>query len=162
MNHSGSFTTERSTEEVFDLLSEPRQFSPLLQDFESMSMQDATHFTLRISVMAGQITGHADLAMELSEAARASRVQYRGQGIVAGSQIGFGVQFEIFAMEAATEVRWQGDVSVDGMLAMMAGGMIESMGRRNFDLMAERIQSRLHGDFFNAPTGTPLDPGSTF
>ncbi len=89
MNHSGSFTIARSAEEVFDLLSEPQRFAPLLQDFESMSMHDATHFTLRIRIMVGQIKGHANLAMELSEAVRASRVQYRGQGIVAGSQILF-------------------------------------------------------------------------
>ncbi len=63
-------------------------------------------------------------------------------------------------MEAATEVRWQGDFSVDGMLAMMAGGMIESMGRRNFELMAERIQGKLRETPRDASGGIPLDPGS--
>ena len=94
MNHSGTILTTRSAEDVFDLVADPQRFAPLLPDFESMSTQDATHFTLRISIVVGQISGHANLAMELREAVRPVRVEYRGQGIVAGSQLKFAMQFQ--------------------------------------------------------------------
>ena len=42
-----------------------------------------------------------------------------------------------------TAVTWQGEFSLDGMLALMAGGLIEPMGRRNFEAMAERLQNAL-------------------
>ena len=143
MNHSGTFVTTRSAEEVFDLVADLHRFAPLLPDFESMSVLDATHFSLRIAIAVGQISGHINLAMELREATRPSRVEYRGQGIVAGSELTFAMQFYIAPSEAATQVNWQCEVSVDGRLAFMAGSMIESMGRRNFALMAERLQDGL-------------------
>ena len=86
-----------------------------------MSVQDATHFTLRIEIVVGQISGHANLAMELRDAVQADRVEYRGQGIVAGSQTHFRHAVSVRSAEPETEVTWQGDVSLDGMLAMMAG-----------------------------------------
>jgi carbon monoxide dehydrogenase subunit G len=156
MNHSGTFLTTRSAEDVFDLVADPQRFGPLLPDFESMVVQDAAHFTLRIAIAVGGIRGHVNLAMELREAARAIRVGYRGQGIVAGSQLTFAMQFDFAPSEAATRVNWQGEVSVDGMLGIMAGGVIDELGRRNFDAMAERLQNRLREDMDT--TARALDP----
>jgi len=150
MNHSGTFLTNRSAEDVFDVVADPLRFGPLLPDFESLSIQDAIHFTLRISIVVGQISGHVNLAMELRDAVRPTRVKYRGQGIVAGSQLNFAMQYSIAPTEAATEVNWQGEVSVDGTLALMAGGLIETLGRTNFESMAARLQNELHEDTANA------------
>jgi len=158
MNHSGTFITARSPEEVFDLLAEPQRFAPLLPDFESMLAQDATHFNLRITIAVAQINGHANLAMELHEAVRPSRVEYSGQGIVAGSQLNFNLQFDIAASEEATTVNWRGEFSLDGMLALMAGHLLEPMGRRNFELMAERIQNGLRETSLDDPPPVPAPP----
>jgi carbon monoxide dehydrogenase subunit G len=144
MNHSGIFFTTRKPEDVFDLLADPQRFAPLLPFFESMALQDATHFSLQIAIAVGQINGHATLAMELGEVLRPSRLEYRGQGIVAGSQLNLILQFQIAPLADATEVSWQGQIALDGMLALMAGHLIEPMGRKNFELMAERLQSELH------------------
>ncbi len=143
MIHSGAFLTTRTAEGVFDLIADPQRFAPLLPDFESMSIQDATHFSMRIVIAIGQLSGHANLTMELRDAVRPRRVEYRGEGIIAGSQLTFAMQFDLEPAEAVTEVSWQGEVSVDGMLAFMAASTIESMGRRNFELMAERLQNSL-------------------
>ena len=49
-------------------------------------------------------------------------------------------------------------MTVDGMLALMAGGMIDELGRRNLDMMAERLQNRLRED--TAADAVSLEPGS--
>ena len=143
MIHSGTFLTTRSADRVFDLLADPQRFAPLLPDFESMAVQDASHFSLQIAISVAQISGHANLAMELFEAVRPRRVLYRGQGIVAGSQLELNLQFHIARSTESTEVNWQGEFSLGGMVAWMAGHLIEPMGRRNFELMAERLQNGL-------------------
>jgi carbon monoxide dehydrogenase subunit G len=157
MNHSGTFRTTRSAEDVFDLVADPQRFAALLPDFESISVQDATHFTLRIKIIVGQISGHANLAMELRAAERPSRLEYGGQGIVGGSQLNFAMQFQLDSMGSETQVDWKGEVAVDGMLAMMAGGIIDSMGRRNFEATVERLQGELRA---NAATVQDLPPDS--
>ena len=108
MNHSGTFLTPRTPDEVFKLLANPEQFAPLLPDFESAAFLDPTHFSVRIAIALGEMSGHANLAMELVEAERPASVRYRGQGIVAGSQLSLALQFRIASSEGATEVSWQG------------------------------------------------------
>ena len=70
MNHSGTFLTARSAEDVFDLVADPQRFAPTAAGFREHAIQDATHFTLRIVIAVGQIRGHVNLAMELREAMR--------------------------------------------------------------------------------------------
>lgn len=140
MTDSGTFLVRRSSDEVYELLADPQRFAPLLPDFESMAMQDATHFTLRRVIAVGEILGHANLEMQLTDCMRPSHVKYCGEGVIAGSQLRFAIEFGIGTIEGMTEVRWNGEVSLEGMLAMIAGSLIETQGRENFERMAERIR----------------------
>ena len=47
---SGEFDVKRKPEEVYDFLTDPNRFAPLLPDFQSVSVQDPTHFTVRVNV----------------------------------------------------------------------------------------------------------------
>lgn len=143
MTHSGSFSVARSPEEVFGLLSNPKWFAPAMPDFESMAIQDATHFTMRIVIAMGEIKGNANLAMELLQTSQANRIEYRGTTTIAGGPLRLAVSFQLDAQDNTTVVNWQGDVTLGGMLAMMAGTLLDTMGRQTFDRMAERLQLRL-------------------
>jgi len=144
MTHSGIVLTPRTTDEVFDLLADPRWFAPLLPNFESMAMLGPTHFSLQIAIAFGEMSGHANLEMELVEAERAASVCYRGQGIVAGSQLNLMLRFCISPTDVSTQVNWQGDFSLNGGLAFMMAGLIETMGREQFERMADRLRERLN------------------
>ena len=143
MTHSGAFSTRRTPDEVFDLLSNPERFAPLMPDFESMAMQDPTHFTMRTVIAMGEIKGYANLVMELLEASRSTRVEYRGAATIAGSQLRLAISFQISAMTEATEISWSGNVALDGMLALLAGNMVDTMGQQNFERMAQSLQRNL-------------------
>ena len=143
MMHSGSFITQRGAEEIYDLLVDPTMFAPLLPDYESMELHDASSFKLRTVISVGQINGHANLEMALTESVRPSHVTYRGEGIVAGSTIRFGIAFTLVPADSETEVQWQGEVAVEGMLAFLAGSVIDSKSRADFERMAERIKVQL-------------------
>jgi carbon monoxide dehydrogenase subunit G len=143
MTHSGIFQVACSASDVFRLLASPERFAPLLPDYESMAMLDATHFSLRTVIAIGEISGHAQLAMELKQAAPECVVEYVGEGVIAGGRLKFGIRFEIAAQEPSTEVSWRGEVTLDGMLTMLAGHLLETMGRKNFEAMAERVQQQL-------------------
>ena len=92
---SGEFTSPRTPDEVYDFLSDPNKFAPLLPDFESMSVQDATHFTVKVRVGVGNIRGSAEIKMELAEASRPHRALYKGQGTAVGSQIKISAGFDL-------------------------------------------------------------------
>ena len=157
INFSGEFTTPRAPEEVFDFLSDPNRFGPLLPDFQSMTMQDPTHFTVKVKVGVGNIRGSADLKMELSEAVKPLRAHYKGQGTAVGSQVTVSAGFDLSALPEGTKVVWQGETSIFGKLASMAGGMLEPLGRKNIQKLIEGLQTGVVGAGNCAPdSGSPL------
>ena len=162
MTHCGEFVVQRTSDEVFDLLANPERFAPLLPDFESMAIRDVTHFTLRIVIAVGQIGGHANLAMELYQIVRPTRVGYRGEGIIAGGNLRMSVDFAIAETGSAVQVHWHGAVTLDDRLGMMAGSLLESMAKRNFERMAERLQNGLHPAAPAAAAVAPAPPENDY
>jgi len=143
VTHSGTFLACCHAEAAFDLLSTPDRFAPLLPDYESMEQQDATHFTMRTVLAIGQIHGHINLTMELREASRPYRVGYRGQGIIAGGTLSFELDFRIAPVNRKTEIQWCGEVRLNGPLVFMAGDLVDTMSRQNFERMAESLRRSL-------------------
>jgi len=148
---SGEFTAPRSPEEVFEFLSDPNQFGPLLPDFQSMSRQDATHFTVKVKVGVGNIRGSAEIKMELVEAVKPLRAQYQGVGNAVGSQVTVKASFDLSPLPESTRVVWQGETSVFGKLASMAGGMLEPLGRKNIQKLIDGLQKALAERAVEAP-----------
>lgn len=140
---SGDFTSLRTPDEVYDFLSDPNKFAPLLPDFESMSMQDATHFTVKVRVGVGNIRGSAEIKMELAESSRPQRAVYKGQGTAVGSQIKISAGFDLAPVGKGTRIAWQGEAGVFGKLASMAGGMLEPLSKKNIQKLIDGLQRAL-------------------
>lgn len=162
MIHSGTFLVPCGSDAAFDLLATPEKFAPLVPDYESMAMQDATRFHLRTAIAVGKINGHANLAMELVEAARPSLIVYAGQGVIAGSKLLLKLHFTVQASNGGCVVTWQGEITLDGTLALFAGNLLDSRARLGFEMMAERVRLRLLNDTgpseTSDPSATPVPP----
>ena len=160
INFSGEFATPRTQEEVFDFLSNPNKFAPLLPDFQSMSMEDERRFTVKVKVGVGNIKGTAEIKMELAELARPNRALYLGQGTAVGSQVRVSAGFDLQPTGESTKVVWQGEANVFGKLASMAGGMLEPLGRKNIQKLIDGLQKALaepvaKENCSSAPAATP-------
>ena len=91
----GEFEIKRTPEEVHDFLTDPNKFAPLLPEFQGMTQQDATHFTVKVKVGISYIKGIADVKMELAEGDRPRRAQYKGQGAVGGGNVTMVAGFDL-------------------------------------------------------------------
>ncbi len=140
---SGEFTSPRTPDEVYDFVCDGNKFGPLLPDFESMSVEDATHFTVKLRVEVGNIRGSAEISMELREAVRPSRAQYQGRGIAVGSQIAISVGFDLSPLAEGTSIAWQGEAAVSGKLAFMAGSVLEPLSKKNIQQLMDELQRAL-------------------
>src|SRR5256885_14043408 len=94
----GEFEVQRKPEDVYDFLTDPKRFAPLLPDFQGMTQQDDTHFVVKVTVGISYIKGTAEVKMQLAEAERPKRALYKGQGTVAGGKVSLtgGVFFLVF------------------------------------------------------------------
>ena len=139
----GQFEVKRQPEEVYDFLTDPNKFAPLLPDFQGMTEQDATHFTVKVNVGVSYIKGTAEVKMELAQSERPKRAQYKGQGSVAGGNVSLTAGFDLSPDNGGTKVAWQGEAQIFGRLTSVAGGLLEPLGRKNVQKLIDGLQAAL-------------------
>jgi carbon monoxide dehydrogenase subunit G len=140
---NGEFEVKRPPEEVYDFLTDPNKFGPLLPDFQGMTVHDATHFTVKVNVGISYIKGVAEVKMELVQAERPKRAQYKGQGSVAGGNVSFAAGFDLSPVVGGTKVMWQGEAQIFGRLMSVAGGLLEPLGKKNVQKLIDGLQAAL-------------------
>jgi|ERR1700692_267648 len=140
---SGEFEVKKKPEEVYDFLTDPGRFAPLLPEFQSLLVQDTTHFAVKVNVGISYIKGSADVRMELAEADRPRRAQYKGQGAVAGGSVTMVAGFDLAETALGTKVNWQGEAQIFGRLASVAGGLLEPLGKKQIQKLIDGLQSAL-------------------
>jgi uncharacterized protein len=140
---AGDFEVKRTPEEVYDFLIDPSKFAALLPDFQGLSVQDSTHFTLKVNIGISYIKGTADVKMELAQAERPRRAQYKGQGSMAGGNVALMAGFDLSPIDGGTQLAWQGEAQIFGRLTSMAGGLLEPLGRKQVQKLIDGLQAAL-------------------
>jgi uncharacterized protein len=141
----GEFQVQKNREEVYDFLTDPNKFAPLLPDFQSMAVQDPTHFTVQVKVGISYIKGTAEVKMELAEAERPSRATYKGLGSVAGGGASMTAGFSLCDGDSGgTKVAWSGEAQVFGKLASVAGGLLEPLAKKNVKKLIDALEAALN------------------
>lgn len=140
---NGDFEVARQPEEVFDFLTDPNRFCPLLPDFQGVIVQDPQHFNVKVNVGISYIKGTADVKMEITEANRPTRAQYKGQGSVAGGNVTMIAGFDLAPNASGTKVAWQGEAQIFGRLTSVAGGLLEPLGKKQIQKLIDGLQAAL-------------------
>ena len=140
---SGEFEVKKKPEEVYDFLTNPEKFAPLLPEFQGLTMQDPTHFTVKVNVGISYIKGAAEVKMELAEGQRPQRAQYKGQGSVAGGNVTMVAGFDLAPAKSGTKVHWQGEAQIFGRLTSVAGGLLEPLGKKQIQKLIDGLRAAL-------------------
>lgn len=139
----GEFEVKRNAEDVYDFLTDPKRFAPLLPDFQSVSVHDETRFNIQVKVGISYIKGTADVNLQLSEGERPTRAQYKGEGRVAGGNVAVTAGFNLLPVDGGTKVVWQGEAQVFGRLTSVAGGLLEPLGKKNVQTLIDALQAAM-------------------
>jgi uncharacterized protein len=139
----GDFEVKRSPDQVYEFLTDPGRFGPLLPDFEGISVQDPTHFTVKVKVGVGYIKGTAEVKMELTEAERPRRAQYKGNGSMAGGNVSLTAAFDLSPANGGTKVAWQGEAHVFGKLVSLGGSLLEPLAKKNLQKLIDGLRTAL-------------------
>jgi carbon monoxide dehydrogenase subunit G len=140
---SGEFEVKKNPEEVYDFLTDPNKFAPLLPEFQGVTVVDSSHFSVKVNVGISYIKGTANVKMELAEGDRPRRAQYKGQGAVAGGSVIMFSGFDLTPVTDGTKVNWQGEAQVFGRLTSVAGGVLEPLGKKQIQKLIDGLRAAL-------------------
>lgn len=139
----GEFTVPRKQEEVYDFLTDPNKFCPLLPGFQGMSIDDDGYFTVKLKVGISHIQGTAAVKLRLAEAKRPQRAVFQGKGSVAGGTVDLTAVFDLAEAGEGTRVAWKGEAQIFGRLISVAGGLLEPLAKKNVQKLIDGLQAAL-------------------
>jgi carbon monoxide dehydrogenase subunit G len=139
----GEFQVERGQEEVYDFLTDPNRFGPLLPDFQGLDVQDEKTFTVKTKVGISHIRGTAAVKLQLAETERPRHALYRGKGTVAGGNVDLTAGFDLEEASGGTRVRWKGEAQIFGRVISVAGGLLEPLAKKNVQKLIDGLQAAL-------------------
>ena len=139
----GEFTVPRKQEEVYDFLTDPNKFCPLLPDFQGMSIDDDGYFTVKLKVGISHIRGTAAVKLRLAEAKRPQRAVFQGKGSVVGGTVDLTAAFDLAEAGEGTRVAWKGEAQIFGRLISVAGGLLEPLAKKNVQKLIDGLQAAL-------------------
>lgn len=139
----GEFTVPRKQEEVYDFLTDPNKFCPLLPDFQGMSVDDDGYFTVKMKVGISHIRGTAEVKLHLAEAKRPQRAVFQGKGSLVGGSMNLTATFDLAEAGEGTRVAWKGEAQIFGRLISVAGGLLEPLAKKNVQKLIDGLQAAL-------------------
>jgi carbon monoxide dehydrogenase subunit G len=141
--YSGDFTVMKKRGEVFDFLTDPKRFGPLLPDFQGVTEDGRGRWTLKMNIGVAHIRGTASVRLILAGQYRPEHAEYIGQGQFAGGSVNLTAGFELAEANPGTKVSWKGEAQVFGALASLAGGLLEPMVQKNLQTVIDGLKKAL-------------------
>ena len=152
MQFSGEFSVARSKEEVFALLSDPKQFGPLLPGYHSMEMRDARTAEIRARVGIGKIGGIATTELSLVEAQAPRHARYTGRGKLMQGVYRLHTAFDLHERaEGGARISWQGKAELTGKILSLAGGGIRGYAEKQITQLIASLEAALSNEAPPAP-----------
>lgn len=143
ISHQGDFTVKRPRQEVYDFLTDPKRFAPLLPHFQSLDVPDDENFVVKIKVGVSHIRGTATVRLSTKEQRPPEHASYKGTGSMAGGSVTLGAAFDLVEVDEGTQVKWQGQAQIFGKIASVARGLLEPLTKKNIQALIDSLQQAL-------------------
>jgi uncharacterized protein len=142
VSFSGTFEVRKTPEEVFDFLTDPYQFAPMIPGFRELRVQDPAHFSIEMTVEVFRSKINADINMELAHADRPHNGHFKGWGIVSGEKVKGAASFELFPTAYGTKVNWQTEGNLPRWLASLAD-LFETTAKKQIQTFIDEMLAKL-------------------
>jgi carbon monoxide dehydrogenase subunit G len=140
------FTVGAAPDAVWDFLLDPRRVAPCLPGCESLEVEDATTYRVRLTVKVGFLSTTQNLRVEIVEADRPRHLVSvaRGEDRKLASQVEVRNTLDLApAAPGGTLVRYRSDVRVLGRLGSIGDAVMKVKARELAGDFAARVRAAL-------------------
>lgn len=145
VNLNGQFEAAAEPEAVYDFITDPDKFAPILPYFKGLTKTSETEFTVTLEVGVPQIRGKSDVQTKRISAERPTFVKYQLSGRHALGIMDAKMTFEIEPLGVGSRVDWTVEAIVSGKLASLAQGILIPLANRQIKSLAQAAQNALGG-----------------
>jgi len=145
VNLNGQFEAAAEPEAVYDFITDPDKFAPILPYFKGLTKTSETEFTVTLEVGVPQIRGKSDVQTKRIGAERPTFVKYQLSGRHALGIMDAKMTFEIEPLGVGSRVNWTVEAIVSGKLASLAQGILIPLANRQIKSLAQAAQNALGG-----------------
>ena len=142
--HSGDFQVARSQADVYEFLTDPLKFAPLLPDCKGVELKDDTYI-LKLGVGISHIRGTATIKLKLDESQPHEKARYSGSGMMVGGSVNLSASFELVEADGGTRVNWIGEAQVFGRIVSLSRGLLPTLAKKNIQQLIDSLQTALTG-----------------
>jgi carbon monoxide dehydrogenase subunit G len=142
MIFEGKCLVETPREKLWSFLLDPNKIGQCLPDLKRLNVESENKFTAVIAVGVGFIRADFMFNIEIAGKEPLSRVQLRAVGTGSGSSITLDLAIELKETADGSELDYQTDVKVGGMMAGLGQLIIKDTAEKTIKGIFDCVQSR--------------------
>jgi carbon monoxide dehydrogenase subunit G len=144
MRYSGRERIPASRQRVWQFLTNPDVVAQCVPDVESLEVVDPIHFKAMVKAGIGPVRGKFGFNVTWQELTEPSRAHMTAQGKSGGNAVTVDSTMDLSeAGENETELAWNADVVVHGMLASVGARLLDGFAKKQTEQFFGCIRERL-------------------
>lgn len=144
MRYSGTERIPASRQRVWQFLTNPDAVAQCVPDVESLEVVDPIHFKATVKAGIGPVRGKFGFNVTWQELTEPSRAHMTAQGKSGGNAVTVDSTMDLNeAGENETELAWNADVVVHGMLASVGARLLDGFAKKQTEQFFGCIRERL-------------------
>jgi len=144
MHLEGRYLLKAPQVQVWDFVSKPEEIAKCLPDLQSFEMKDSHSFTVTVKVGISFVRGNFKFDFTLLDQRPPSHSKFEAIGRGAGVSVRLSASMDLKATEDdETELEWQADVEMGGLLAEISPSLIQGSTSRFTQQFFDCVKSKL-------------------
>lgn len=131
---------------VFPKLTDPNFFCKYVPDLVGSSVQDDTHFIVKMKVGVGFIHQTLTFNFHFDEKKPPEFAKVAGKGTAPGSVVDLWITFTLNDIEGGVRVAWNAEIKLSGTIAALAGGALEPVINTNVKRFLDSLTSGIKSE----------------
>lgn len=143
MHYEGTIETPASREAVYAFITDPAKVISILPEVVDSKISDPDHFNVKAKAGAAYLKGTLDIDFEIVEKEKDSvaKIAGHGQGMQSSVEIRLAIALE--DSQGGTRARWVADAAVGGLLASVAGRLIDGVAAKYVKQITESLRQKV-------------------
>ncbi|MDA4124713.1 MAG: carbon monoxide dehydrogenase subunit G [Thaumarchaeota archaeon] len=143
MHYEGTFDASVPKEELFEFVTDPAQIIAILPGVEQSRVTDRNHFFVKARVGAGPLRGSIGMNFTTTGKKKDTSAKIVGRGEGMQSVVDLTLTMSLEDAPSGSRARWSADAKVGGLLASVAGRLIEGIADGYIKQVTENLRRKV-------------------